>query len=77
MTKLNRQELVELVRRIIESDFETEEESWKAVELLQANVPDPNVTDYIFWPDPIDRDVNPAEVIDRALAFKPDPGPEE
>lgn len=66
---LSRDELIELVRRIIIDDFATEEESWDAVELLKANVPDPKVTDYIFWPDPIDREVDPAEVVDKALAY--------
>jgi len=70
MQKLNRTELIDLVSRIIADDFETEEESWQAVDTLKANVPDPNVSDYIFWPEPIDKEVDPAEVVDRALAYK-------
>jgi hypothetical protein len=69
--KLSREELIELTRRIIEVDFDSEDEVHDAVEIVKANVPDPKVTDYIFWPDPIDKVVDPEEVVDRALRYKP------
>lgn len=72
MKKLSREELINLVHKLIHNDlFETEEEMDTAIQLLKANVPDPDVTDYIFWPEPIDKVVNPSEVVDRAMAYKP------
>jgi len=70
MAKLSRAELVELVSRIIADDFATERESLDAVELLRDSVPDPDVTDYIFYPEPIDAVVDPEEVVDRALRYR-------
>ena len=74
MQRLTRDELVDLVRRLLIDDFPTEQESWEAVEILRANVPDPMVTDYIFWPDPIDQVVDPEQVVDRALRYRPTTG---
>jgi hypothetical protein len=61
------------VNKLIHNDvfLKTEEEQDAAIELLEANVPDPNVMDYIFWHEPIDKVVDPCEVVDRAMAYKP------
>lgn len=66
-----REEPIELVDRIMPADYPTEEALWEAEDLLRANVPDPNVFDYIYYPEPLDRKVDPAEVVDRAVAYRP------
>lgn len=70
MKNLNRDELIGLVQRIQNNDFRTEEESYDAVELLQANLPDIDVIGEIFWSEPIEKDIDPVELVDRALALK-------
>lgn len=63
--KLTREELIELVRKIINCEG-TEAQVDEMIAVLQQNVSDPEVTDYIFW-----EDNTPEEVVDKALAYKP------
>ena len=54
----------------------TEDELNQMMDLLEANVPDPNVSDLIFWPNGFPHDPNAPEptaeqVVDKALAYKP------
>ena len=64
---MSKEELVELVRRIIAVDG-TEQEVDRMIEVLCANVPHPEVTDLIFYSD-IER--TPAEIVEVALSYKP------
>ena len=64
---LSREELIELVRRIMNAEGTEEElDTWE--ETLEQNVTDPAVSDYIFYPD---RDMTAEEIVDRALSYKP------
>jgi hypothetical protein len=67
--RLSRGELIELVRRICEAEG-MEEEQDEMMELLEANVPHPEVSDLIFYP-PSGVELSPEEIVDRALAYKP------
>ena len=72
--ELLRREMVELVERISAgAGTEAEQEEW--LETLEANVPDPAVSDLIFWPE---RELTAEEIVDRALAYEsvalPPPG---
>lgn len=67
MAKLGRQELVELVRKVMAPPVDASSaqiDQW--VKTLESNVADPMVSDYIFWPD---RDMTAEQVVDRALAY--------
>ena len=64
---LGRDDLVRLVARILAAEG-TEEEIAGMVTRLRRNVPDPQVSNYIFWSDP---QLTPEEIVDRALAYKP------
>lgn len=64
---LSREQLVGLVRLTISCDG-TEEEINKWVSILEQNVPDPNVSALIFYPD---RPMTPEEIVDRAMSYKP------
>ena len=46
----------------------TETEIDELLQLLERNVPHPEVSDLIFYPD---REMTAEEVVDRALAHKP------
>lgn len=63
--KLTRDELVELVRKIMTCE-ESEKEIDEMIFLLRGNVLDPQVTDYIYYDEK-----TPEEVVDLALAYKP------
>jgi hypothetical protein len=67
--QLVREELIEAVRRImtVEGDAGELEE---LLDVVQANVPHPDVADLIYWP-PEGKDLSPEEVVDRALAYRP------
>ena len=68
MRTLSRQELIELVRKIINVEG-TEEEIDEWEQELKANVPHPEVSGLIFYPE--DEDVTPEEIVDEALSYKP------
>ena len=64
--KLNRVQLIILVRDIVEArGSEQQIDEWVA--LLKSNVADPAVTDLIFYSDP---PLTPEEVVDKAMSYK-------
>ncbi|MBD9606480.1 hypothetical protein [Pseudomonas sp. PDM08] len=70
---VTKQELVELVRRVMEGDgADHEVEFW--LSMLEINIPNERISDLIFWPDEYFDDVNysqelsPEQVIE--IAFK-------
>jgi hypothetical protein len=70
---VTRAELVEMARRVMEGDgAEHEIDFWLA--LLALHLPDPRISDLIFWPGEYfgdgnnARDLTPEQVIDIALA---------
>lgn len=63
--KMNREELIELVRKIINCEG-TEQEIDSMTTLLTQNVIDPQVTDYMYFDDK-----TPEEIVDKALAYRP------
>lgn len=67
LTGRSRAELVDIVRRL-QSATGTEDEQDQLLEVLRANVPDPRVSDLIFWPP---SELSPDEIIDHALAYRP------
>ena len=65
--KLSREELIKLVSDIIECNG-TENEIDEMMEVVEKNVPDPNVSDLIFWND---DNLTPEQIIDKAFEYKP------
>ncbi|SFS52486.1 bacteriocin immunity protein [Marininema halotolerans] len=68
MKRLNREELVELVRRIIDVDG-TEEEIDQMIDLFEEIVPNPKGSGLIFYPE--NEDVTPEEIVEEALHYEP------
>ena len=62
---MTREQLIELVNKIANADG-TEKEIDQMVELLEKNVPDPRVSNYIFYDE-----LSPEAIVDKALAYKP------
>jgi len=63
---MTREELINLVKDILDLENKTEKEIDKLMDILKQNVPDPDVSDLIYW-----NDLTPEEIVDRALRYKP------
>jgi len=73
--RLTREQLIELVEKIQQAAG-TEDEIHGWLTQVEHNVPDPNVSNLIFYYDngrmsKADKNLSAEEVIDRALAYKP------
>jgi hypothetical protein len=66
--KLNKQELIELVNKICNTYYNSEEECDEMCALFKYNVPDPEACDLIFHHDP---ELTPEEIVEKALSYKP------
>lgn len=67
-SKLSRVELIELVRRVMSAD-DTEEDIQQMLSTVEANVPHPEVSNLIFYPN--SDDPTPEQVVEEALAYRP------
>ena len=65
---LNRDQLIALVRRLLQADVHDEEEQEQILDTLQEQLLDPRLSDYIFWPD---REMTAEDIVDRARAHTP------
>ena len=68
MKKLSKQELIELVTKIRNVDFKTEEEGDELIELFEYNIIHPEGYGLIFHHKPR---LTPEEIVEKALAYKP------
>ncbi|AXT54632.1 hypothetical protein D1815_02270 [Aquimarina sp. AD1] len=62
---MTREELIELVKSIITVENKTEKEIDELLEVLKRNVPDPEVSDLIYYDE-----LTPEQIIDKALSYK-------
>ena len=64
--------LTGLVQRIMDGDYETDDEVAGLVDEFQAGVLRPGASDLIFyWQNDFDHEPTAAEVVERALAYRP------
>ncbi len=63
---MSKEELIKLVEKIKNCEG-TEEELDGMIELLENNVPHPEVSDLIFWGE----EKTPQEIVELALSYKP------
>jgi hypothetical protein len=67
MRKLGREQLIQLVTKIINVEGSEEQiDEW--VQLVEDNVPHPAVTDLIYYSQ---EQLTPEQIVDKALAYKP------
>lgn len=64
--KLNKKELIDLVKDIIDVKGKTEEQQVELLEIFKKNVPHPTPSDLIYW-----ENLTPEEVVDKALSYRP------
>ncbi|AKH16469.1 MULTISPECIES: hypothetical protein [Deinococcus] len=65
---LNRDQLIALVRQLLQADVHDEDERGQILDTLQEQLLDPQLSDYIFWPD---REMTAENIVDRARAYMP------
>ena len=63
---MTRKELIDLVKDITTVENKTEKEINELLEILKQNVPDPEVSDLIYYDE-----LTPEEIVDKALIYKP------
>jgi colicin immunity protein/pyocin immunity protein len=64
---LTKEELIELVRKVITCEG-TEEENDEWLEIFLNSVPHPEASNLIYYSK---EDLTPEEIVERALAYKP------
>jgi hypothetical protein len=69
VSEQKRTELIELVRTLIEGTVGDEDEH-RWLDRLEAAVPDPRVSDYIYW-DRSDPPLTAEQIVDKALSYRP------
>lgn len=67
MKQFSKEDLIELVRKIINVEG-TEEEIDNMIDILEQSVPHPEVSDLIFWNE---IELTPEQVVEQALSYKP------
>jgi Colicin immunity protein / pyocin immunity protein len=68
---IDRDQLIELVERIMSAEGESQEEADRLVGLFAENVPHPRASDLIFYPEEeFGHEPTPEEVVDRALSYR-------
>jgi hypothetical protein len=65
--QISKEELVEIVRKIMDA-VGSEEEIDSMIQLLEQSVPHPQVSDLIFWND---EELSPEQVVESALNYSP------
>jgi hypothetical protein len=70
--KLSRDELIELVKKIT-APKNNEEDILNWLEIFERNVPHPEVSGLIYWPNDYGLGDSPSaeEIVDKALSYKP------
>jgi hypothetical protein len=67
---LNRDELLELIRKLMAGEGSSEEEEDDWMDLLVENTHCPMIVEYIFYSE---QDLSPEEILDKAFAYKREP----
>lgn len=63
---MTREELIDLVKDIMNVKGKTEEQINALIDVLEKNVPHPAVSDLIYYDD-----LTAEEIVDKALSYKP------
>lgn len=66
MAFLSKWEIVNLIEQITNCEDKCEEDIDRLIEELERGVPDPQISDYIFW-----SDMTAEQIADKALEYKP------
>jgi hypothetical protein len=65
--RLSKDEVILLIARLMNGEG-TEKEADEMISVLKQHVPDPNVSNLIFWSD---EEYTPEEIYEKAMSYKP------
>lgn len=65
--RLSKAEVILLIARLMNGEG-TEQEADEMISVLKQHVPDPHVSDLIFWSD---EEYTPEEIYEKAMSYKP------
>ncbi|MCR3754416.1 Colicin immunity protein / pyocin immunity protein [Lentzea californiensis] len=68
--KLNRQQMIALVERLMRPDF-PEDEDAAAEDALVRSTGNPHIFNLIFYPEEGKENMGAEEIVDEALAYRP------
>ncbi len=63
-----KEDIINLIQKIKDDNFNSEKESDQAIILLEQSVIDPNVTEIIFWSK---EEMTAEEIYEKAISYKP------
>ncbi|MEV0016958.1 bacteriocin immunity protein [Streptomyces tendae] len=71
--ELTREQLIEMVRSLMELEVGSEEDEDRVVEALQRNVPHPRMLNLIYHPEleGLTDEASAEEIVDAALTYTP------
>lgn len=64
----SRKAIIALIDRLLRDDFDTEAAADEALRRLKRSVPDPNISDLIFWTD---EGLDAEAVYEKAMRYRP------
>ena len=70
MERLTREEMIALVERIIRHDGDEDQISEWLDQLARA-IPNPHISQIIFWPEPDEEGLTPEQIVDKAMQYRP------
>ncbi|BCB02166.1 bacteriocin immunity protein [Bacillus sp. KH172YL63] len=65
--RLHKEELIKIVEKIINAEG-SEEELDNLIDVVEKNVPHPNVSDLIFWNE---DELSAEEIVEKAMKYRP------
>lgn len=66
MNKLSREEIIDIIKDILDVQNHTESEIDQLIRKLEDGVTDPEIADYIYYDE-----LTPEQIADKVLAYKP------
>jgi hypothetical protein len=70
MERLTREEMIALVERLKRGEGEDAEASdW--ISQLERSLPNPHISDLIFWPKEGEENLTAEQIVDKAMEYRP------
>ena len=70
MERLTREQMIALVERIIRHEGD-EDQIGEWLDQLARAIPNPHISDLIFWPAKGDENLTAEQIVDKAMQYRP------
>ena len=68
MKKLTEEEVLKLIKKVCDTEYNSEKECTDLLNIIRQNVPHPEVSNLIFKHKP---ELTPEQILEKALSYKP------